>query len=74
MTIQLFDGKLLVMSPKGDPREKKFTMLMSDEEHSMLMELAAHEDLPASIWIRRVVRQLHDKLKTAEAVAKRTKR
>jgi len=47
------------MSPKGDPREKKFTMLISEEEHLKLMELAHDEGLPAAMWIRRIVLERH---------------
>lgn len=47
------------MVPKGDPRESKFTLLLSDEERAMLSELANEEGLSAAMWLRRLIRSQH---------------
>jgi hypothetical protein len=58
------------MSPKGDPRESKFTVLLSDEERAMLVELATEEGLSAAMWLRRLIHGQHRKLLVDRAKAK----
>jgi hypothetical protein len=43
----------------GGKRESKFTLLLSKEEHSQLHELAARAGEPASILLRRFIREAH---------------
>jgi len=62
------------MTPKGDPRESKFTMLLSDEERAMLVELATEEGLSAAMWLRRLILGQHRKLLVDRAKAKRPKK
>jgi hypothetical protein len=50
------------MSPKGAPRQKKFTMLLSDDENAKLTELAEAEGLSAATWLRRVILKQHAEL------------
>ncbi len=50
------------MVPKGDPRESKFTMLLSDEEREMLSELANEGGLSAAMWLRQLIHGQHRKL------------
>lgn len=45
------------MAPKGAPREKKFTMLLSDDENAMLSALADLEGMSAATWLRRLIRE-----------------
>jgi hypothetical protein len=44
------------MSPKGDPREHKFTMVLSDEEHGKLMDMASEDGISAASWARQIIR------------------
>jgi hypothetical protein len=45
------------MSPKGEPRDRKFTLVMTDEERLMLDALSVEEQRTASDWIRLRIRE-----------------
>lgn len=47
------------MSPKGEPRTHKFTLLLNDEEKAMLEQVAAEDQRTASDWIRVQFRKVH---------------
>jgi hypothetical protein len=61
------------MSPKGAPREKKFTMLLSDDENAKLTELAEAEGLSAATWLRRVILAQHAELAARRGSSKTRK-
>jgi Leu/Phe-tRNA-protein transferase len=50
------------MTPRGEPRGKKFTMVMTDDERSQLEAVAAHEQRTASDWIRVQIRSAYEAL------------
>jgi hypothetical protein len=45
------------MSPKGNPREKGFRLVLDDDEHHALMTLAADEGVSAASWVRQRIRR-----------------
>lgn len=47
------------MSPIGDPMTKKFIFAISDEERSMLDEIAGEEHRTSGDWLRHVIREEH---------------
>ena len=48
---------------KTTARGSKFTMLLSRDERSQLYELAMHDGVPASVYLRTLIRTVHrDKL------------
>jgi hypothetical protein len=61
------------MSPKGAPREKKFTMLLSDDENAKLTELAEAEALSAAMWLRRIITLKHSELVASRGSSKARK-
>lgn len=61
------------MVPKGDPRESKFTLLLSEEERNMLVELAHEEGLSAAMWLRRLIRAQHKAFDLARQTASSAK-
>jgi hypothetical protein len=48
------------MVPKGVPREHKFTLVLSDQEHEMLLSIAEFDGRSAASWIRQAIRSAHD--------------
>ena len=48
------------MVPKGDPREHKFTMVLSGEEHRMLLSVADRDGRSAAGWLRQAIRAAYD--------------
>lgn len=40
-------------------RERRLSMLISDEEHDLLLALADREGVTASVIVRRLIRQAH---------------
>jgi hypothetical protein len=40
-------------------RGSKFTMLLSRDEQAQLHELAAHSGVPASVYLRTLIRKVH---------------
>jgi len=58
------------MSPKGEPRENKFTMVLSEEEHRMLLNLAAEEGLSAAGWLRKCIRSQTSQKSSAFEIGK----
>ena len=40
-------------------RGSKFTMLLSRDEQAQLHELAAHSGVPASVYLRMLIRDVH---------------
>lgn len=48
------------MTPRNDPRDKKFTFVLTDDEKDMLETVARHENRTASDWIRLAIRTAYD--------------
>jgi hypothetical protein len=44
---------------KKSKRGSKFTMLLSRDEQAQLHELAAHSGVPASVYLRMLIRNVH---------------
>ena len=42
--------------PLGDPREKSFKLVLSEEEHAMLTALSVSDGLSAASWLRQRIR------------------
>jgi hypothetical protein len=63
------------MVPKGDPREHKFTMVLSHEEHEMLLSVAERDGRSAASWLRQAIRTAYGpgEPKSTRATAARRK-
>ncbi len=48
------------MTPRGEPRGRKFTFVLTEEERSMLEQLAAADQRSSSDWIRVTIREAYD--------------
>lgn len=42
--------------PLGDPRERSFKLVLSEEEHAMLTALSGSDGLSAASWLRQRIR------------------
>jgi len=62
------------MVPKGDPREHKFTLVLSDEEHEMLLSIAERDGRSAASWIRQAIRSAHQQEPKSTRAAKAARR
>lgn len=49
--------KVISMSPKGNPREKGFRLVLDDDEHHALMTMAADDGVSAAAWLRQRIRR-----------------
>lgn len=60
------------MNRKKNVRGSKFTMLLSKEEQVQLHELAGHEGVPASVYLRMLIRSEGAKMRTNGKSARKT--
>jgi hypothetical protein len=47
------------MNPRGDARDHKFTMMMTDGERQQLEQLAEADRRSMADWIRKVIADMH---------------
>lgn len=50
-------AKLVHVSPRGNPRDKAFRLVLHENEHEALMTMALAEDMSAAAWIRSRIRK-----------------
>lgn len=56
---------------KATARGSKFTMLLSRDERSQLYELASNDGVPASVYLRTLIRTMHHKSATDQSATKK---